>query len=114
MARGPDAVANWPGSPIAKGRNPLSVLLKTRRGRGSAAAVGVIEASDVVLAEIGAGLHLDDFQGNLAGIFQAVPRADGNEGGLVLGDQESLVSPRHARRAAHDDPVLRAMMVHLQ
>src|ERR1700761_9654500 len=36
------------------------------------ASVSVVEAHDVVFAEIGAGLHLDHFQRHLAGILEAV------------------------------------------
>ena len=37
----------------------------------SGALVVILDADDVVLAEIAAGLHLDQFQQNLAGVFLA-------------------------------------------
>jgi len=55
--------------------------------RGSGTAVDVVEADDVVFAEVAAGLDLDQLQREVAGVFQAVHLADGDEGGLVLGDQ---------------------------
>jgi hypothetical protein len=36
-------------------------------------AVRILEANDIVLAQISSGLNFDDVQGNLAGVFQAVP-----------------------------------------
>ena len=44
----------------------------------SLASVSVVEAHDVVFAEIGAGLHLDHFQRHLAGILEAVSRPKRN------------------------------------
>ena len=78
------------------------------------AAIAVLEAHDVVLAEIGAGLHLDDVQRNLAGILDAMLRAERNVGRLILLEQERLLAARDARRAGDDDPVLGAMMMQLQ
>src|SRR5258708_39259644 len=48
-------------------------------------AVGVLEADDVVFAEIGAGLNLDDLQRQLARILQAVLGAGRDVGRLVFG-----------------------------
>ena len=42
----------------------------------SHAVVDVLDADDVVLAEIGAGLHLDQLQIDLAGIGEPVDDAD--------------------------------------
>src|SRR5205085_8278783 len=70
----------------------------TMRGRGddgdqsshgarparSAAAVSVVEPDNIIFAEIAAGLHLDQFERDLAGISQPVDRSDGNEDRLVL------------------------------
>jgi hypothetical protein len=46
--------------------------------RGSGPAVAVLEPDDVVLAQVGSGLHLDHFQLDLAGIVQPVDFADGD------------------------------------
>ena len=40
--------------------------------------------------------------------------AEGDISRLILRQQEFLLPARHARRAFDDDPVLRAVMVHLQ
>src|SRR5690606_883704 len=77
-------------------------------------AVGVVEADDVVLAEVGTALHLDDVQLHLAGVLQAVDDPEGNIGGLVLGEQQFLVAAGHQGGAAHHDPVLGAVVVLLQ
>ncbi len=45
-------------------------------GEKSHAPINVLDADDVVLAEIGAGLHLDQLQVDLARIDQAMHRAD--------------------------------------
>ena len=52
--------------------------------RVSLAPVIVLDADDVVLAEIAAGLHLDQFEQDLAGIFQPVHRAHRDIDQLVL------------------------------
>jgi hypothetical protein len=50
----------------------------------SGAPIIILDTDDVVLAEITAGLNLDQFQQNLAGIFQPVDRADRDIDRLVL------------------------------
>src|SRR5688572_19424506 len=80
----------------------------------SLAAIGVIEADDVVLAEIAARLHLDDLQRFRPRVLDAMYGADRNVGGLVLGQREDIVAARNARRALHDDPMLGAVSVLLE
>ena len=77
-------------------------------------AVSVLEADDVVLAEIGARLHLDEVERDLAGIFEAVARAERNVGRLVLVQDQLLIALGHLGGAGDDDPVLGAMVMHLQ
>ncbi len=72
----------------------------------SGAPIIILDADDVVLAEIAAGLNLDQFQQNLAGIFQPMDRADRDMDRLVLMHGLDEFIDRYARRAAHDDPVL--------
>ena len=50
----------------------------------SGAPVIILDADDVVLAEITAGLHLDQFQQILTGTFQPVDRADQDIDRLIL------------------------------
>src|SRR6478735_2309456 len=78
------------------------------------AAVSVLEADDVVFAEVAAGLDFDDFERNRAGVAQAVRFAQRNVGRLILGQQHGLVAASDFSRAAHDDPVLGAVMMFLQ
>jgi hypothetical protein len=52
--------------------------------RSSAATVVIFDANDVVLLEIGAGLHLYDLDGDPAGICKAVNAAKGEVDRLVL------------------------------
>ena len=50
----------------------------------SGAPIIILDTDDVILAEITAGLNLDQFQQNLAGIFQPVDRADRDIDRFVL------------------------------
>jgi hypothetical protein len=76
--------------------------------------VGVFEAHDVVFAQVAARLHLDDLQRHLARVGQAVHLAQRDVGALVLGQQDDLVAVGDLGRAADHDPVLGAVVVHLQ
>ena len=80
----------------------------------AATPVHVLEAHDVVLAQISARLHFDDFQRQRARVFQAMLHADGNLSRLILGEQKSLSAARHLGRAAHHYPMLGAVVMHLQ
>ena len=71
----------------------------------------VFEADDVVFAEIGAGLHLDQVQRDLAGVFQPMGRAERDIARLVFGENDLLVAAAHPGRALHHHPVLGAVMV---
>ena len=77
-------------------------------------AVGVVVADNIVFAEIGARLHLDEMQRDLAGIFKPVPGAHGNEGQFILVQRHLLVAFGHLGGAGDDDPMLGAVMMHLQ
>src|SRR5690606_19450891 len=81
---------------------------------GSLATVGVVEADDIIFAEIGATLNLNDFQVHLAGVFQAMGGAQRDKGGLVFSQQQGFFATGDLGGAAHHDPVLGAVVVHLQ
>src|SRR6266542_6844523 len=81
---------------------------------GSAAAVMVLEADDVVFAEIAARLYLDDVQWDLAGVFQAMGGAEWDVGRLVLGQDHLFVAAHDLGGALYDDPMLGAVVMHLQ
>ncbi len=76
--------------------------------------IDILQALDVVLADVVSGLHLDDPQGRIARVLKAVNGAQGNKGRLVRAQIEHLVVPGDACRAVDDDPVLGAMVVALQ
>lgn len=74
----------------------------------------VLQAHDVILAEIAARLNLDQMQRNLAGVFQMMDDPQRNEGRLLFRQQHLRAVPRDARRAGNLDPMLGAVMVKLQ
>ena len=78
------------------------------------AAIIVLDADDVVFAQIAAGLNLDQVKRYLAWIFQPVNGADRDIDRFVLVHGLDRLIHRHARGALHDDPVLRAVMMLLQ
>src|ERR1700675_650844 len=78
------------------------------------ASVLVVETHDVVLAQIRPRLHLDHFERRFTGVFEPVLRTERNERGLVFAHQEGFLPAGDERSATHDDPVFRAMMMHLQ
>src|SRR5579885_2876548 len=82
--------------------------------RRSGAAVAVLEADDVVLAEIRARLHLDQHQRDASRVLDLVDAAERQVGALILADEKLPVVPRHQRAAVDDDPVLGAMEMLLQ
>src|SRR6185437_16937502 len=59
------------------------------------APVRVLEADDIVFAEIAAGLHLDEVERDLAGILEAMRRAQRDVGRLVLVEKNFLVAAHH-------------------
>src|SRR5258707_6610159 len=71
---------------------------------GSFPAVSVLEAHDVVLAEIGARLHLDEMKGNFPRILQPVPRAERDIGRLVLVQEDLVVAAQHLGGTRDDHP----------
>ena len=76
--------------------------------------VVILDADDVVLAKITPGLNLDQFQQNLARIFQPVDGADRDIDRFVLVHDLDCFVDRHASGTAHYDPVLGAMVMFLQ
>src|ERR1044072_818172 len=76
----------------------------------SNAVVDVFDADDVVLAEIGPRLHLDQVKRHLSRVLEPVRAAERHEDRLVLTQQDGFVVARHQRRAVDDDPVLGAVI----
>src|SRR5256714_1916830 len=73
------------------------------------ALIDVLDSHDVVLAEVGSGLHLDDLQRHLAGVLEAVQLADRDVERPGLREQQGFLAALHARGAAHHDPLLGAV-----
>src|SRR5580765_6237484 len=72
------------------------------------------EAHDVVLAEVAARLHLDEIERQLPGVLEPVLHPDRNEHRFVLRNEELVLAARDLRRPRDHDPVLGAVVVHLQ
>ncbi len=75
--------------------------------------IDVVGAQDVVLAEVGADLHLDDLDGHLARVLEPVPLRCEDVDALVFAHELLFFADDDLGRALDDDPMLRAMMVHL-
>ena len=73
----------------------------------------VFNAHDIIFAEIAAGLDLNQLQIDLAGIFKAMPFPNRDIDRLVFVQDSYVLADRYSGRPAHDNPVLRAVMVHL-
>src|SRR6202171_26228 len=80
----------------------------------STTSIGIVEAHDVVFAEVRARLHLDDLEGHLPGVLEPVAHAERDERRFVFAQEKLLVAARDERRAAHDDPVFGAVVMHLK
>src|SRR5215467_14758691 len=83
-------------------------------GLRALAAVTVLEAHDVVLAEVRPRLHLDDLEHDGARILDAVLHADRDVGRLVLLEEKHLLTTGDARSSRDHHPMLGAVMMHLE
>src|ERR1700712_1452811 len=104
--------SNMSGYAAPGGRGALGAC-KVRAISGGTA-IGILEADDVVLAEIGTGLHLDDLERQLPRVRQAVRLAQRDVGALVLGEDRLAVAAGDLGRALHHDPVFGSVVMHLQ
>jgi len=80
----------------------------------SASLIIIFNPNDVVLTEITSGLNLNQFQDNLAGVFQPMSGTDRDVDRLIFVHDLDEFVDGYARRAAHHDPVLGAVMMLLQ
>src|ERR1700730_17815589 len=80
----------------------------------SHSAVVILNPHDIVLAEIAAGLDLDQLQVDLAGILEAMLRSDRDVDRFVLVNDLRLLPDHDAGRAADNNPVLGTMVMQLQ
>jgi hypothetical protein len=74
----------------------------------------VVEANDIILAEITADLNFDQFEGYLAGVSETMNAADRDICRLVLVDDADFVSNLNLGRTSDHHPVLGTMKVLLQ
>ena len=88
-------------------------LAPTAPRAGLFAAVVVLEPDDVVLAEVGTALHLDDHQLVVVLVGDPVGVLDADVDGLTRLHDDGLALDQAGGGAAHDDPVLGAVLVGL-
>jgi len=69
------------------------------------ASIDVVEAHDVVLAEIAADLHLDQFERHLPGIAEPMNAADRDINGFVLVHAAHVIAERDLGRSLDHDPI---------
>src|SRR5260370_20599842 len=81
--------------------------------RGLLTVVPVLEADDVVLPEVGAGLDLDQIERLVGRILPPVLGAERDIRRFVLADLVDRLAAGDARLARHDDPVLGALVAHM-
>src|SRR5262245_44475912 len=68
--------------------------------------VVVFSPNDVVLTEVGTVLNLDNGHGNLAWVFDSVPRASRHSDHLLGAQPKRAARHDHSRRAIDHDPAL--------
>ena len=78
------------------------------------ALVVVLEAHDVILAQVAAGLHFNQVKRRIADVFEAMLFPDGDVGGLVFVQQQGFLAASHLSLAGNHDPVFGAVLVFLQ
>src|SRR6516165_12174294 len=76
--------------------------------------VNIVEAHDVVLAEIAADLHLDQFERDLAGIGEPMNAPDRDIDGFVFVHAANVIAEGDLGRSLDHYPMLGAMKVLLQ
>ncbi len=77
-------------------------------------AVVVLIAHDVVFPQVGAALYLNQLYGDFAAVGEAVFAAQGDVGALVFANQFLDAVFFHHGCPSHHNPVLGAVVVHLQ
>src|ERR1700730_10158469 len=94
---------------------PRSVHLQAfAKRRLSAAIIDVVEPDNIVFAQVGAGLNLDQFEVDPAGVRHAMHATYRQIDRLVLVDKMDLVGAGDLGCSLDDDPVLGAMEMLLQ
>ena len=78
-----------------------------------ATAVNIVEAHDIVLAEVITRLYFDNIEDLVAGIFEIMRGSQWYENRLVFMQVENFIVAENARGAFDYDPVFGAMVMHL-
>src|SRR3954468_15357019 len=78
------------------------------------APVDVVEAHDVVLAQIAADLYLDQFKPDLAGVGEPMDAPDRDVDGFVFVHAALVSAERHFGRPLDHDPMLGSVEMLLQ
>ena len=86
----------------------------TRHGDRNDDTVVVVEAHDVVFAEIAPGLDFDHFERDLSRIFESIDATKRDKDRFVLAQQDRFVVACHASGAFDDHPMLGAVVMHAQ
>src|SRR5258706_1447493 len=91
-----------------EGRSSLRLFLRGSWLGGihfQVAVIHIVDAHDVVLAEIAVGLHLDDLERHLPGVFEPMENADADVERLVLAQVHDFLSARDLVRVACNEPI---------
>ena len=76
--------------------------------------IDILHANDVVFAQIGSRLHLNQIERHLSRVFEAMHAAQRDKHRFVFAEQNFLIVARHDRGSIDHDPMLRAMEMLLQ
>src|SRR3546814_3663116 len=76
--------------------------------------VNILEAHDVVLAQVIARLHFDQFEWAIADVFQTMLHPDRDVRGLVGTQHQQVLATGDAGAAIDHHPMLGAVMMQLQ
>ena len=75
--------------------------------------IDILHADNIVFAEIGTRLHLDQVERDLPGILKTMHAAQRNKDRFILAKEDFLIVARNNRGAVDDNPVLGAMEMFL-
>lgn len=76
--------------------------------------INILDPNDIVLAEIGTRLHLDQVERHLPGILQPMHAAKRDENRLILAEKNFLVIASDNGSSVDDHPMFSAVIVFLK
>jgi hypothetical protein len=74
----------------------------------------VFKMLDIIISQITSRFHLDEFQRDLARVFEVVCRAARDVHALIFTQDRNLVASGDVRSSLHYSPVFRPIVVDLQ